>query len=461
MRNMVFISHANPEDNEFAKWLALRLAREGYPVWCDLTQLLGGEDFWTDIEEAIRERTIKFLYVLSETSNHREGTLREVHLAQSIAKTCELKDFVIPLRLDNIKHADVNIRLMNINCIDFHDRWALGLNELLIKLERSGVEKDSRFSPDEVSRWWRAHLNTNGQILAEPEEHLSNWFKIENLPDTLFFHEVIGYRDQVDAFLKDLPQNLPFPTWWHARYLVSFADKKHFKESCEGRSLKLGRSHSLVMKDFLKGITPSNLSLNRRTTNNITFILLRLAWEIFMRQFGLCEYDLSDGTKVFYFIRDIVPGDKLPSYSTTGRKTTRQMIGHRKVISSERFWHLGFQARVILHPDPIYAVKSHVLFSDDGYSIWEDKMRMHKARRSQCKDWWNPDWRDTLMAFMRWIALGADNISLRLSPDIQLQVSREPMRFISPVSFADPSTAPMPEYDESEDGGTETDTEDN
>lgn len=41
-RDTVFISHAYPEDNQFTLWLALRLAREGYPVWCDLTKLLGG-----------------------------------------------------------------------------------------------------------------------------------------------------------------------------------------------------------------------------------------------------------------------------------------------------------------------------------------------------------------------------------------------------------------------------------
>jgi hypothetical protein len=70
-RSMLFISHANPEDNEFTRWLALRLANEGYPVWCDLTKLLGGEDFWEEIEFAIRNRTAKFLFVVSRASNHR------------------------------------------------------------------------------------------------------------------------------------------------------------------------------------------------------------------------------------------------------------------------------------------------------------------------------------------------------------------------------------------------------
>jgi hypothetical protein len=56
MRDMLFVSHANAEDNEFAFWISLQLAKQGYAVWCDLTKLLGGETFWSDIEHAVRER---------------------------------------------------------------------------------------------------------------------------------------------------------------------------------------------------------------------------------------------------------------------------------------------------------------------------------------------------------------------------------------------------------------------
>ncbi len=82
---MVFVSHANPEDNDFSQWLSLQLAKEGYPVWCDLTSLLGGEDFWSDIEDAIRYGTSKFLYVLSRDSNQKTGPLQELALALAVA----------------------------------------------------------------------------------------------------------------------------------------------------------------------------------------------------------------------------------------------------------------------------------------------------------------------------------------------------------------------------------------
>ena len=72
--NMVFVSHVNPEDNGFARWLALQLANEGYPVWCDLTRLLGGAKFWEDIQNAISNHTVKFLFALSRPSNAKSGT---------------------------------------------------------------------------------------------------------------------------------------------------------------------------------------------------------------------------------------------------------------------------------------------------------------------------------------------------------------------------------------------------
>src|SRR5262249_10092442 len=60
-RNIVFISHANPEDNVFVTWLAGQLSLAGYSVWSDVTKLVGGELFWDDIEETIRLRAAKVI----------------------------------------------------------------------------------------------------------------------------------------------------------------------------------------------------------------------------------------------------------------------------------------------------------------------------------------------------------------------------------------------------------------
>jgi hypothetical protein len=38
-RSLLFISHANPEDNAAAAWFATQLALLGYDVWCDVKNM--------------------------------------------------------------------------------------------------------------------------------------------------------------------------------------------------------------------------------------------------------------------------------------------------------------------------------------------------------------------------------------------------------------------------------------
>lgn len=72
-RRLVFISHANPEENDFVRWLGVQLASAGYEVWSDITRLIGGEVFWDDIEDAIRRHTAKFILVVSNAALRKEG----------------------------------------------------------------------------------------------------------------------------------------------------------------------------------------------------------------------------------------------------------------------------------------------------------------------------------------------------------------------------------------------------
>jgi hypothetical protein len=123
-------------------------------VWCDLTQLLGGERFWSDIETAVRERSAKFLFVLSRSSNQKAGPLDELQLAFNAAKISSLNDFVIPLWIDDLPASEFNVRLGAINAVKFQQGWAAGLAQLVKKLEDSDVQVDERFGPKAVGTWW-------------------------------------------------------------------------------------------------------------------------------------------------------------------------------------------------------------------------------------------------------------------------------------------------------------------
>ena len=87
-RDTIFISHATPDDNDFVRWLGNRLAGHGYRVWADLFELKGGTPFWTTIEDAIRTRAIKVVFVVSHKSvdPNRSGVRNELSVADTIKK---------------------------------------------------------------------------------------------------------------------------------------------------------------------------------------------------------------------------------------------------------------------------------------------------------------------------------------------------------------------------------------
>lgn len=120
MRNKIFISHATPDDNDFTKWLALKLIGLGYEVWCDILFLEKGVDFWSNIEKEIRENTCKFLIVSSTFSNQREGVLKELAVAAKVKKQLDNEKFIIPLAIDEkLSYDDINIEIVRLNAIDF------------------------------------------------------------------------------------------------------------------------------------------------------------------------------------------------------------------------------------------------------------------------------------------------------------------------------------------------------
>ncbi|QDU70648.1 toll/interleukin-1 receptor domain-containing protein [Mucisphaera calidilacus] len=110
-RDAVFVSHANPEDNAIATWLTLRLTREGYRVWCDVVKLRGGDDFWKNIEAAIRLRTRRFIFVTSRVSNQKPGTLKELAIAEGVARTLGENRFIIPVKVDDLPYGEHNIQI--------------------------------------------------------------------------------------------------------------------------------------------------------------------------------------------------------------------------------------------------------------------------------------------------------------------------------------------------------------
>ena len=429
---MLFVSHANPEDNLFTRWLSLRLAREGYPVWCDLAKLLGGEDFWRDIEVAIRERTAKFLFVLSKNSNHKQGTMMELAVARKVGRN--INDFVVPLRIDDIQHDDINIELQRLNCIDFSKSWVAGYAQLIETLEKAGVKRDARFTPDAVTKWWQTNYPANAGVKNATERCLSNWFEFSKIPQHLRLHSIDEFKADDKLELK-----LPFAVCRCDRYLITFATADELKPHLDEQGLHIGNSVELELAKFSdKGLEHPHIE--RREARNFISVLFRESFERFAVSKGLLAYELSGGTCFYWFPQNVAVNDKVSFVNTSGEKGWRSVVGYKSVKSTIgetriRNWHFGVRVKTYAWPFSGFAVKPHVAFTENG-TLYDSKARQHSARRSQCKSWYNDDWLDRILATMTFLAdPSSKELLIPLSANETLAVRSLPIAFESPVSF--------------------------
>ena len=331
-RDMLFLSHANPEDNLVTSWLALQLAREGYAVWCDLTKLLGGEAFWDDIQAAIEQRAAKFLYIVSRASNIKDGALAELMVARDVEKKLKLHDFIIPLHIDDLLHNEMHILLRRLNTIPFRRSWAAGLNQLTQKLQKEGVPKNGNFGPEAVNEWWKSHFSAETGVLRQSEEILSNYFEIADLPETIYLHALTpgGARD-------DLADSMTYPAVVQRDSLLAFARADDFAEDLGNR--RIWRSRPVKLEIFLAD----------QQSRNHVYTLLRLAWEKMTESKGLCPHMMSSG-KAFCFVKDQLLKDRMAFARPDNSRGYRSLVGYSTVGKTPtgekrvRYWHYAVRA---------------------------------------------------------------------------------------------------------------------
>jgi hypothetical protein len=86
-REALFISHATPEANAFTRWLGAKLAAMGCEVWADVMRLHGGSDWARELEEVLRQRTIKMLLVYTPVGLAKQGVRNEIEIGAQLART--------------------------------------------------------------------------------------------------------------------------------------------------------------------------------------------------------------------------------------------------------------------------------------------------------------------------------------------------------------------------------------
>jgi hypothetical protein len=439
-RDVIFISHAAPDDNEFTRWLSLQLIGLGYNVWSDVIKLKGGEDFWSDIESQIRDNTIKFLFVLSKMSNTREGTLKELTVAQKVKKHLQPEDphFIIPLHIDgNLSYDEINIDLVRLNSINFKGSWHSGLLQLLQKLEEDIIPKSDQGNFDLVSNLWQ-NIYLNGRTLIKQQElYSSNWFPITKLPQTLYFHKFSVFLPIDFGMWK-----CKYPAYKHKEYFATFAGYYDFIEELpKTESYNPQNSVSVDVSEILNGEYDTNFLGNGEARNILTH-LINLSFKHFFKLAGLRIYKLASKRIAYWFPIGALEKDKVNGVL---------MVGKMKYGKDNRInWHFAISGNVRNTPEFLFIIKSHIVFSWDGKTLIDKDTIQHRGRRKQGKNWWNKHWREKLLNFMDFFADEEKNIVVFVGEKEFLKFSASPILFQSPVTYNDPSDDNLPEDNEIE-----------
>lgn len=429
-KQSIFLSHATPEDNDFTRWLGAKLTLAGYDVWYDLERLKGGDMTWDKIERAIREETTRFIAIISKESHGKDGVKKEWTLASNLEK--KNPGFVIPIRIDEFNFDDVTILFSGKNILDFHRDWFGGLTQLIETLQDAKISHASEPDAAQASLWWKAGLPAPIELKVQEERVESSWIPIVSLPLAV---ETATKPPQVNP-IPVTEKNRSIPWFEHGTHVVGFAPRNMLIDLFKDQvPLKLGSAYST--EDLLTG----NVGFDRKVTaaeaHDRVLFLIRQAWDLAMEQSKLRRTELASRKTVWFVPKGLMQKDFFWFFDENKKKHRKQLVGH-----SDKFkitWHYGVSMKPILGNIRRIELQAHVLFSEDSGALITSEARMHRLRRSFCKNWWNPRWRDFQRALLAYLSQGNDYIRLAVGDGRYIELGASPFIFISPVRLTDTS----------------------
>ena len=403
-RDVVFISHATPQDNDFVKWLGARLIGLGYNVWADVFELKVGTPFWRSIEEAIRGRAIKVIYVASSASisPSRTGVRNELSAAEGMGKKLGDPAFIIPVRIDGTDYNDFPIQVTQLNALDFFSGWGGMLVTLVETLEKANVPTDPARIDERMAYWKERTSREAPKVEVGPELLLTNLLPIAALPTQINFYEFNGPNTDINKALD--ATGIPYSR--HQRLILSFAAIDELQADLPPQfTLKLDRQ--VETERFLKGRQGNETAPEWFDARNMMTFLTRRHVERFLETKGLKAHDTSRGL-AFYFPLDLIPDRKVRYRTPDGKQTWKQVTGRSE--KRQLNWHLSMLVNIDLGPPGFIRFKPYICFSEGTGKPIDDPKRVAGIRRRFCKSWWNRHWRQLYQAFIAFLGGGEEMV---------------------------------------------------
>ena len=157
------------------------MTAEGYLIWYERFQLLGGETYPDDIDDAIKNRTFRFIGLYSRASLKDPEVTRQRSLALNMRSDGD-QDFLIPLNVDGVDQIQLDHVTRTLKFIPFQYNWAEGLKQLLKKLKSIDCP---RSLPNGKRIAAEAFLSND--VRSEKKETLfSNCLRILQIPQVIY-----------------------------------------------------------------------------------------------------------------------------------------------------------------------------------------------------------------------------------------------------------------------------------
>lgn len=292
-RDLIFISHATPQDNYFAAWLSSKLKVLGYNVWLDLEDISAGDSFNTVIRPIIQEQAKVFIATTTRTyvakaKDQNTGVSRELNCAATVDTKTLGHNFIFPVKVDDTEYNDFPYHYMGWNSINFDGNWQQGLIDLFNQLEKIKVKRMENID-DPINLWFNA-IKAQNRAIPKNEKYYSNWFKIY-LPDRIFIH-------QPNSYIEENIYKIPYPLIPESYRIISFMNQENTEKFVPLKSF-----HSFAIEEFFSN---NDLKVDE------DFILkeprkklIRLLNKAFQKHLSaknlICWSRGKKKTKIFYF----------------------------------------------------------------------------------------------------------------------------------------------------------------
>ncbi len=426
-RNVIFISKATPEDDEFVLWLAPRLEAAGYKVFADILALQPGDRWRKEITHVLQNLAIKMLLCCNDTTLEKNGVQEEIGIATDLSKELDDDRFIIPLRTKKYKKL---FGIGELQYINFEASWAHGLSELLDALSNQNVPRNLNgvyINPE----WENYRTRLAIEVNQTPEILISNWLRVINLPEKIIYYQPDGALDH--NALENACKSFEFPAEIKRRGFFSFATSKDIDSHFESAG-KFSQKATYSLEDFLDNGCDVT-KLKGYDAKNMFSSMMQQAWGRYCQNSGLIEYDFSGRMAFIAGENHVDIGKKITWKEPPSRRSAmlRNLLKTRNKV-----WNYGVMAIPAFWPYPHFKLKAGVVFGEKSDSntglIIGDVMKQHKLRRSVCSGWRNKQGHSRLMAFLTLLRDDSDIIKLNLSSIDYIEIDANPVCFESPVS---------------------------